>query len=168
MGSGAVWVIFAQTKVNQLELILPPKVTGYYDRHAPAPGGHEPAFRQGCQLLAEAHGLTLQELALASPGNYWVARFAGYGSEPDLEARCNLFFPLMGFFRQGAYADLPAMARCFPPPLVVLPAAFLATKLDSENEASNLAVSRLHDAEFAQFAYREPHILADIVFHRWD
>jgi hypothetical protein len=132
-------------------------------------GGHEQAFRLACQSLAVVdQRRKLVAVELASPGNYWVARFEADAPGLALEICCNIYFPLVGYFQQGLFVDLPSLDPYFQPLFTVLPAAFLATQLDSDNEASNLAVSRLEDAEFAQFTYREPHTLADIVFHRWD
>lgn len=152
-----------------MNFILPPNITG----HGTAKGNTPPQtdwdrFEQGAASWAMVQSdWDLQAVVRHVPGNFWAVQFSAASTGVRFEIRCNAHYPLIAGWEDGQYVNRPELEAHFASYFTLLPVAFLNTTLDSENEASNLAVSRLLHNEFAQFPYRNPHTLADIIFHQW-
>lgn len=156
---------------NRMEIILPSGITGYSpanERSGMADASL--AFTDICETLTRADArFVLQGFARASQGyggNHDAAVFL-LRPNNELIILCNLFHPYIGFVLNGQYADIPELKGFFTPIFTVLPAELLASRLDAENERSARAVGNLHADEFGQMTYRQPQIMGDIVFHRW-
>jgi hypothetical protein len=80
----------------------------------------------------------------------------------------NAFFPLVGWQEDGYWANRPDLVSLLSPDFTVLPAEWLATPLNSDNEVARQAVAHLHSEEFAQMAYYQPTTLGELVFHQWE
>ena len=165
------------------KFILPPYVSGFYkDGGRTAEKVPFGLFSESCKKLADESDFTLvkaYDFSGQPNRSYHLAAFTG---KLNLLAMCNKYYPIVAFsviespstnfdfnisMPKNEYLDGAEMAPFFSEHFTVLDKAYLAITVDADNPSDAKVVSRLSDNEFAEFAYWEPKVVADIVFNNW-
>jgi len=173
---------------NTEKFILPPYVSGFYKD-----GGRTPEkvslsiFRDACEKLAHGVGWELKRVLDFSgqpSRSYHLAVFAA-GDAHERLVLCNKYYPIVAFAKvvqpsadghsfdyekgmpENEYIEPGEGGQFFTPRFTALDKAYLAVTVDADNPSDAVVVSKLSDYEFAEFAYWEPKIVADVVFNNW-
>ncbi len=162
--------------------LLPAGISGFFETGTKAPPLlNFEDFARACEKAGNLSNFSLRQVYNFNEQPARSYHAAVFFRDTTLLALCNKYFPVVAFARiangaeaqlldhmpENEYVNVPELSHIFEEGFTVLDKTGLTITVDADVPEDALAVSLLSDNEFAEFAYWEPKIVADIIFNNW-